>query len=132
RESFGKGVVMNIHPDSIYMGALGAALFALDDLRTGRRLAQPRFLEAKPAAAPQPAAKRAASPLKIAQPPHHHEAPPSAALIDLPAERGERVLTAGVDVGASAVKVAIVEADGGGRRGIASVVQRHRKRARRQ
>ena len=29
-------ITLNIHPDSIYMGALGAALFALDDVRAGR------------------------------------------------------------------------------------------------
>ena len=28
-------ITLNAHPDSIYMGALGAALFALDDLRRG-------------------------------------------------------------------------------------------------
>jgi benzoyl-CoA reductase subunit A len=35
-EHYGRGVVLNMHPDSIYMGALGAALFALDDARAGR------------------------------------------------------------------------------------------------
>ena len=40
RENYGEGIGLNIHPDSIYMGALGAALFALDDLRSGR----PRLL----------------------------------------------------------------------------------------
>jgi benzoyl-CoA reductase subunit A len=44
RESFGADLVINIHPDSIYMGALGASLFALDDLRAGKVYPQPRFL----------------------------------------------------------------------------------------
>lgn len=34
-ENYGKSIVLNIHPDSIYMGALGAALFALDDFNAG-------------------------------------------------------------------------------------------------
>ncbi len=34
-ENYGKHLTINIHPDSIYMGALGAALFALDDSRAG-------------------------------------------------------------------------------------------------
>jgi hypothetical protein len=29
---------MNVHPDSIYMGAMGAALFALDNLAAGKAL----------------------------------------------------------------------------------------------
>lgn len=35
-EHYGNDIVIHTHPDSIYMGALGAALFALDDLRAGR------------------------------------------------------------------------------------------------
>jgi benzoyl-CoA reductase subunit A len=42
-ENYGDGITMNVHPDSIYMGALGAALFALDDLRAGRPGILPRF-----------------------------------------------------------------------------------------
>jgi len=34
-ENYGDQLTINIHPDSIYMGALGAALFALDDWRAG-------------------------------------------------------------------------------------------------
>ena len=34
-EHYGEQVQLNAHPDSIYMGALGAALFALDDLEAG-------------------------------------------------------------------------------------------------
>jgi len=37
-ESYGETITINVHPDSIYMGALGAALFALDNLRAGRAL----------------------------------------------------------------------------------------------
>jgi benzoyl-CoA reductase subunit A len=33
---YGAKTTVNIHPDSIYMGARGAALFALDDFRAGR------------------------------------------------------------------------------------------------
>ncbi|MBK9265263.1 MAG: benzoyl-CoA reductase subunit A [Polyangiaceae bacterium] len=35
-EHYGSDIVIHTHPDSIYMGALGAALFALDDLQAGR------------------------------------------------------------------------------------------------
>ena len=37
-DSYGDAITINVHPDSIYMGALGAALFALDNLRAGRAL----------------------------------------------------------------------------------------------
>ncbi len=37
-DSYGQGIHLNVHPDSIYMGALGAALFARDNLRAGRAL----------------------------------------------------------------------------------------------
>ncbi len=35
-ENYGNDITLNVHPDSIFMGALGAALFALDDLRAGK------------------------------------------------------------------------------------------------
>ncbi len=35
-EHYGTDIVIHTHPDSIYMGALGASLFALDDLQAGR------------------------------------------------------------------------------------------------
>lgn len=35
-EHYGADIVIHTHPDSIYMGALGASLFALDDLKGGR------------------------------------------------------------------------------------------------
>ncbi|MCC7072237.1 MAG: benzoyl-CoA reductase subunit A [Deltaproteobacteria bacterium] len=35
-ENYGSDITLNAHPDSIYMGALGAAMFALDDLRAGK------------------------------------------------------------------------------------------------
>jgi len=34
-EHYGADIKLNAHPDSIYMGSLGAALFGLDDLRRG-------------------------------------------------------------------------------------------------
>ena len=37
-ESYSAEIELNLHPDSIYMGALGAALFALDDFRAGRAI----------------------------------------------------------------------------------------------
>ncbi len=37
-ESYSADVDLNLHPDSIYMGALGAALFAFDDHRAGRAI----------------------------------------------------------------------------------------------
>jgi len=43
-ENYGTDITLNIHPDSIYMGALGAALFALDDLRAGRVGELPNFI----------------------------------------------------------------------------------------
>jgi benzoyl-CoA reductase subunit A len=35
-ENYSPDITVNTHPDSIYMGALGAAMFALDDLRAGQ------------------------------------------------------------------------------------------------
>ncbi|HEX7941370.1 MAG TPA: BadF/BadG/BcrA/BcrD ATPase family protein, partial [Gemmatimonadaceae bacterium] len=43
-DNYGNNIVFNIHPDSIYMGALGAALFALDDHRSGRVAPLPDFM----------------------------------------------------------------------------------------
>jgi len=43
-DNYGKDIVLNIHPDSIYMGALGAAMFALDDHRAGRVGPLPDFV----------------------------------------------------------------------------------------
>ncbi len=34
-DNYGEHIQLNIHPDSIYMGALGAAMFALDDYNAG-------------------------------------------------------------------------------------------------
>jgi benzoyl-CoA reductase subunit A len=45
-ENYGPDVKLNIHPDSIYMGALGAAMFALDDLRAGKPLLLPAYAAA--------------------------------------------------------------------------------------
>ena len=42
-KNYGADITLNIHPDSIYMGALGAALYALDDVRAGRGSALPGF-----------------------------------------------------------------------------------------
>jgi len=42
-EHYGNAVVLNVHPDSIFMGALGAAMFALDDVRAGRPGILPTF-----------------------------------------------------------------------------------------
>jgi benzoyl-CoA reductase subunit A len=38
RENYGGDITINAHPDSIYMGALGAALFARDDVEAGKAL----------------------------------------------------------------------------------------------
>jgi benzoyl-CoA reductase subunit A len=43
-ENYGGQITINIDPDSIYMGALGAALFALDDVREGRPAILPNFV----------------------------------------------------------------------------------------
>jgi len=45
-ENYDRSIVLNVHPDSIYMGALGAALFALDDAGAGRQAPLPAFLRA--------------------------------------------------------------------------------------
>ncbi len=42
-QSYGAEITINVHPDSIFMGALGAALYALDDVRSGRGCALPSF-----------------------------------------------------------------------------------------
>ncbi|MBK7584661.1 MAG: benzoyl-CoA reductase subunit A [Myxococcales bacterium] len=44
-ENYDKQTVLNAHPDSIYMGALGAALFGVDDLEAGRPAILPTFVE---------------------------------------------------------------------------------------
>ncbi|MCC6215892.1 MAG: benzoyl-CoA reductase subunit A [Polyangiaceae bacterium] len=44
-ENYSKDVVLNAHADSIYMGALGAALFGVDDLEAGRPAILPTFVE---------------------------------------------------------------------------------------
>ena len=41
-ENYGTEITLNAHPDSIFMGALGAAMFGLDDLRAGRPCTLPR------------------------------------------------------------------------------------------
>jgi benzoyl-CoA reductase subunit A len=62
-EHYGRDVVVNIHPDSIYMGARGAALFALDDYRAGRGGLLPNFVQARagitepPCGSSEPAAR---------------------------------------------------------------------------
>ena len=42
-ESYGDDIVVNIDPDSIFMGALGASMYALDDLRAGQPQLLPSF-----------------------------------------------------------------------------------------
>ncbi len=44
RESYGDGITLNAHPDSIIMGALGAAMYALDDARAGKPRILPTFV----------------------------------------------------------------------------------------
>ncbi len=44
-ENYSGEITINIHPDSIYMGALGAALFARDDLRAGKPSGLPTFAQ---------------------------------------------------------------------------------------
>jgi len=45
-ENYGKEIVLNMSPDSIYMGALGAALFGLDDVKAGITPELPAFVRA--------------------------------------------------------------------------------------
>jgi benzoyl-CoA reductase subunit A len=49
-ENYDPATVLNIHPDSIYMGALGAALFALGDAQSGQVAPLPAFLRGADAA----------------------------------------------------------------------------------
>ncbi len=42
-ENYGNGIQLNAHADSIYMGALGAAMFGLDDVNAGRGGMLPTF-----------------------------------------------------------------------------------------
>jgi len=49
-ENYGAGITINAHSDSIFMGALGAALFGLDDVRAGRPAVMPSFVQATMAA----------------------------------------------------------------------------------
>jgi benzoyl-CoA reductase subunit A len=44
-ENYGEAVRINIHPDSIYMGAMGAAQFALEDLAAGKAGLLPTFVQ---------------------------------------------------------------------------------------
>jgi len=53
-EHYGGSIRINIDPDSIYMGARGAALFALDDHRAGRGGLLPGFVRAAAQAAEPP------------------------------------------------------------------------------
>jgi len=50
-QNYGDEITVNIHPDSIYMGALGAAMFALDDSRAGRGRLLPSFDGSQPGVA---------------------------------------------------------------------------------
>ena len=45
RENYSGAITINAHGDSIYMGALGAALFARDDLVAGKPSRLPTFVE---------------------------------------------------------------------------------------
>jgi benzoyl-CoA reductase subunit A len=44
-DNYGKQITLNAHPDSIYMGALGAALFGLDDIEAGRPALKPTYVQ---------------------------------------------------------------------------------------
>ncbi len=58
-EHYGDNIQLNIHPDSIYMGALGAALFALDDQRAGRSVVPGAIRDLYKTSAQGPAAVQA-------------------------------------------------------------------------
>ena len=59
RENYEGGITLHTHADSIYMGARGAALFALDDLRAGRPGILPNFGRAAAQPAEDPPCGRA-------------------------------------------------------------------------
>jgi benzoyl-CoA reductase subunit A len=44
-ENYSADIVLNAHPDSIYLGALGAALFGVDDVEAGRPAMLPTFVQ---------------------------------------------------------------------------------------
>jgi benzoyl-CoA reductase subunit A len=44
-ENWGDAITLNIHSDSIYMGALGAALFGMDDVDAGKPAVLPTFVQ---------------------------------------------------------------------------------------
>jgi benzoyl-CoA reductase subunit A len=44
-ENYGADITLNAHPDSIYMGALGAAMYGLDDVQAGRPSLLPTFVQ---------------------------------------------------------------------------------------
>lgn len=44
-QNYSRDIVLNAHADSIFMGALGAALFGVDDLEAGRPTVLPTFVE---------------------------------------------------------------------------------------
>ncbi len=50
-ENYARDIVLNAHADSIFMGALGAALFGVDDLEAGQPAILPTFVEKARAAA---------------------------------------------------------------------------------
>ncbi len=52
-QNYGGDITLNAHPDSIYMGALGAALFGLDDVQAGKPMMLPTFAKAASAEAVQ-------------------------------------------------------------------------------
>ncbi|MCK6526843.1 acyl-CoA dehydratase activase [Myxococcota bacterium] len=56
KDTYGEGIHLNIHADSIYMGALGAALFAWDDHRAGRAVVPPALRDGADPPPPRPAA----------------------------------------------------------------------------
>jgi benzoyl-CoA reductase subunit A len=51
RENYDDEIKLNAHPDSIYMGALGAAMFGVDDVTAGRPCMLPTFAANKPGTA---------------------------------------------------------------------------------
>ncbi len=118
KENYGDGITINIHPDSIYMGALGAALFALDDWRAGR--GQRAAFVTGTSGAEASAALTPSTHQRV----EHAPAKAGPAAVK-PRERPDALYTAGIDVGASAVKVAIAADD----EIVATSLQRIRRRS---
>ncbi len=105
-EAYGSDITINMHADSIYMGALGAALFALDAVRAGQPVSIDFERQVAGTARQGGTGRegdRRVEPLEVVGSGQGPVRFPKR----LRAEAGQELLTAGVDVGSSAVQVVV-------------------------